>query len=60
MRSIAIALTVGTAFFVMDQLGTVLAGHAAALTWVKICLTYLTPLCVSNFGILSATYRSER
>jgi hypothetical protein len=50
---------VGTVFFTMNQLGTVLAGHATALVWLKVGLTYLTPLCVSNFGIASATHRRD-
>jgi hypothetical protein len=48
---------VGTVFFAMNQLGTVLAGRATALVWLKVALTYLTPLCVSNSGIASATHR---
>jgi hypothetical protein len=58
-RTATIALTVGTVFFTMNQLGTVLAGHATTLVWLKGALTYLTPLCVSNFGIASATHRRE-
>ena len=54
-RTVTIALTVGTVFFVMNQLTVVLTGHSTALTWVKVALTYLTPLCMSNFGILTAT-----
>jgi hypothetical protein len=38
-----------------DQLSVILAGQAAAMIWLKSALTYLTPLLVSNFGILSAT-----
>jgi hypothetical protein len=58
-RTVTIALTVGTVFFTMNQLGIVLAGHATPLVWLKVALTYLTPLCVSNFGIASATHRRE-
>jgi hypothetical protein len=50
---------VGTVFFAMNQLGTVLAGRATALVWLKVALTYLTPLCVSNSGIASATHRRD-
>ena len=52
-----IALTVGTAFFTMNQLGAILDGRATAAVCIKAALTYLTPLLVSNFGILSATRR---
>jgi hypothetical protein len=58
-RTVAIALTVGSAFFAMNQLGAVLAGQATASVWVKGALTYLTPLAVSNFGVLSATRRRD-
>ena len=57
-RTMSIALTVGTAFFVMNQLGVILDGRGTALVWVKAALTYLTPLLVSNFGVLSATRRT--
>lgn len=56
-RTVSVALIVGTAFFAMNQLSVILAGHATALVWLKAGLTYLTPLCVSNFGLLSATRR---
>ena len=34
-RTVSVALVVGTAFFAMNQLGVILAGHATALVWVK-------------------------
>ena len=57
-RTVSVMLIVGTAFFAMNQLGVILAGRATALVWVKAVLTYLTPFCVSNFGLLSATRRT--
>ena len=56
-RSMSVALIVGTAFFSMNQLGVIAAGHATTVVWIKAAVTYLTPLLVSNFGILSATHR---
>ena len=56
-RTVVIALTVGTVFVAMNQLGVILDGRATAAVWIKAALTYLTPLVVSNFGILSATRR---
>jgi hypothetical protein len=56
-RTIAVALCVGSVFFAMNQLAIVLAGGATPLTWLKVSLTYLTPFCMSNFGILTATYK---
>jgi hypothetical protein len=54
-RTATIALIVGSVFFAMNQLGLILAGQATAIVWVKAALTYLTPLLVSNLGMLSAT-----
>src|SRR3954447_22466001 len=56
-RTVSIALTVGSVFFAMNQLGIILAGHAGTIVWLKAAMTYLTPLIVSNFGVLSATRR---
>ena len=56
-RTVGVALTVGTVFFAMNQLGVILDGRATVAVWIKATLTYLTPLLVSNFGILSATRR---
>ncbi len=56
-RTVVVALTVGTVFFAMNQLGVILDGRATAAVWIKAAMTYLTPLLVSNFGILSATRR---
>jgi hypothetical protein len=41
----------------MNQLGAILDGRATVVVWIKAALTYLTPLLVSNFGLLSATRR---
>ena len=57
-RTLSVAVVVGTAFFTMNQLGVILDGRATAVVWVKAVLTYLTPLLVSNFGLLSATRRT--
>jgi len=59
-RTAAVALVVGTVFFSLNQLGVILAGTATSVVWLKAALTYLTPLCVSNYGVLSATRRSGR
>lgn len=57
-RTATIALVVGSVFVTMNQLEIVLSGHATAVTWLKVALTYLTPLLVSNLGMLSATRRA--
>jgi len=56
-KTVSIALVVGSAFLVMNQLGVIMSGHATGLVWLKAALTYLTPLLVSNYGVLSATRR---
>jgi hypothetical protein len=56
-RTVYIALIVGSVFFAMNQLGTVVAGQAGTIVWLKVALTYLTPLIVSNVGVLSTTRR---
>src|SRR3954470_11374057 len=56
-RTVSIALTVGSVFFAMNQLGIILAGHAGTMTGLKAAMTYLTPLVVSTVGVLSATRR---
>ena len=58
-RTATVALVVGSIFVAMNQLGSILAGDATPLVWIKAALTYLTPLCVSNIGILSATHQSD-
>jgi hypothetical protein len=58
-RTVTVSLIVGTVFVIMNQLGPIMAGDATPLVWVKAALTYLTPLCVSNIGILSATRRTD-
>jgi len=56
-RTVPIALVVGSTFFVMNQLGLILSGHATELVWLKAALTYVTPFLVSNYGLVSATRR---
>jgi hypothetical protein len=56
-RTTTIALLVGSMFFAMNQLPAVVSGEATAVIWLKVALTYLTPFCMSNFGILTATRR---
>jgi hypothetical protein len=56
-RTVSIALVIGTLFVTMNQLELILSGDATDLVWLKVGLTYVTPLVVSNLGILSATHR---
>ena len=56
-RTLCITLIVGTVFVTLNQLGVILDGRATVVVWIKAALTYLTPLLVSNFGLLSATRR---
>lgn len=60
VRTVRIALIVGTVLFVINQLDVVLSGRAGAGTCAKVALTYLVPFCVSNYGILIATRRPRQ
>lgn len=51
-RTIAVALIVGTVLFCINQVDVVATGHASAMTWLKVGLTYLVPFCVSNYGVV--------
>ena len=59
-KTTTIALVVGTLLFAINQLDVVVRGHATAVTFVKIAVTYVVPFCVSNYGILVATRRDTR
>ena len=57
LRTIRIALIVGTILFAINQLDVVLRHKATVGTYLKCSVTYLVPFCVSNYGILVATHR---
>lgn len=59
VRTIGVALLVGTVLFCINQLDVVLGGGATASTWMKSALTYVVPFCVANYGVLTATHRSR-
>lgn len=51
------ALVAGTVLFFINQGDVVISGRATPLVWLKVGLTYLVPFCVSNYGIVVASYR---
>ena len=55
VRTISIALIVGTVLFVINQLDVVVRGDATTVVWLKSALTYVVPFVVSNLGVLVAT-----
>jgi hypothetical protein len=57
IRTIGVALIVGTILFCINQLDVVIEHRAGAVVWLKVGLTYVVPFCVSNIGILVATRR---
>ena len=57
--TIRVALVVGTVLFAINQLDVVLRGDATTVTWIKAAVTYVVPFCVSNFGVLVASRRTE-
>ena len=54
MRSVPIALVVGTVLFAINQADIAFRGQATSATWVKSGITYIVPFVVSNLGILHA------
>ena len=59
LKTIRVALIVGTIIFAINQLDVVLRHKATLVTYLKCAVTYLVPFCVSNYGILVATHRKE-
>ncbi len=58
VRTVSVALVVGTILFCINQLDVVMAGDASATTWIKSAVTYLVPFFVANYGVLTATRRA--
>jgi hypothetical protein len=52
MKTLRIALVVGTVLFCINQLDVVLSGRATTLVWIKVATTYVVPFVVSNLGLL--------
>jgi putative exporter of polyketide antibiotics len=59
LRTVAVALVVGTILCAINQLDVLLAGRVTGITWLKIALTYLVPFLVANYGIVSASRHSR-
>lgn len=57
IRTVSVALVVGTVLFAINQLDVVLRHHATTVTYLKVALTYVVPFVVSNYGLLVATHR---
>lgn len=57
VRTIGVALVVGSALFAINQLDVVMAGDATTATWVKSAATFVVPFVVANYGVLTATRR---
>jgi hypothetical protein len=55
VRTVSVALVVGTILFSINQLDVVMGGNATTGTWVKSISTYLVPFLVANYGLLTAT-----
>lgn len=55
VRTLSVALIVGTVLFVINQLDVVMAGDATTRTWVKAGTTYVVPFLVANYGVLTAS-----
>ena len=57
VRTLSVALVVGTILFLINQLDVVMAGEATTRTWVKAATTYAVPFVVANYGVLTGTHR---
>ena len=57
-RSVIVAAVVGTVLNLINQ-GDALLG-AGAINWLKVCLTYAVPYCVSTYGAVSYRMTMER
>ncbi|MGH7920571.1 MAG: nitrate/nitrite transporter NrtS [Candidatus Dormibacteraceae bacterium] len=60
LRTVAVALVVGTVLFAINQLDVVLSGGATTSTWVKVGLTYTVPFCVANYSVVIARQSRPR
>lgn len=58
-RTLGTAAVVGTVYFGINQLPTVLSGGATTATWVASGVTYLVPFCVANMGLLVGARRPQ-
>lgn len=57
--ALRVALIVGTMLSAVNQGSVLIAGHASAVTWLRIVANYGIPYVVSSIGLLSA-YRTRR
>jgi hypothetical protein len=57
-RSLIVAAVVGTVLNLINQ-GDALLG-AGTINWLKICLTFVVPYCVSSYGAISYRVSLER
>ena len=51
-QSVGAAVVVGTILFFINQADVVFSGRATTATWIRIGLSYLVPLLVSNYGVV--------
>jgi hypothetical protein len=57
-RSLIVAGVVGTLLNLINQGDAILGG--LAVNWLKVCLTYVVPYCVSTYGAVSYRLAVER
>ena len=54
LRTVRIALVVGTILSLVNQGADIIGGHASTGTWLRVAANYVVPFCVSSVGFLSA------
>lgn len=60
LRSLRIALSVGTVYNLINQGDVLLSAGFAGLNYVKITLTYMTPLLVATYASASTQLKMSK
>ena len=50
---IPVALIVGLILSTINQSDVILSGAATSITWLKVGMNFIVPLCVSSYGFLN-------
>ncbi|RMF17228.1 MAG: hypothetical protein D6758_06745 [Gammaproteobacteria bacterium] len=60
LRSVRVALVVGTILMLINHGDALLAGTMTSVRWLKVGLTYLVPYAVATYGAVGALRESYR
>jgi hypothetical protein len=59
IRSVKVALVVGTILVAINHGGALIAGDLDLARLLRICLTYVVPFAVATYATVSVHYRGE-